>query len=135
MSESAEFLKNIRRRQAATHAAVVAERDALVAERDALRKALETTQIGVNHIANHRAADWPDYRLDGLTVGQACEMALRKLGATRDYDMWCCWSAAMRARDDLAAALSHQQREEGCKWCGDVHTGACARMISGGQSD
>jgi len=35
-----EFAANLRRRQAATHAALLAERDALVAERDALKKAL-----------------------------------------------------------------------------------------------
>ena len=61
----------------------------------ALTEALARTQIGVNHIATYRTAAWPD-------VGTAHEIALERLGAGREYDMWCCWNAAMQAR----AALS-----------------------------
>lgn len=52
-----------------------------------------------NHIALYRTKHWPGYVLGGLTREQQCENALRKLGATQDYDMWCCWSGMMQARD------------------------------------
>lgn len=61
---------------------------------------VERMLVAGNHIATYRSDNWPDYKLDGLTRGQQCEHALRILGAGRDYDMWCCWSAMMQARDD-----------------------------------
>jgi hypothetical protein len=66
------------------------------------RAALERMMIGGNHLATYRSAQWPDYRLDGLERDQQCEHALRSLGATWRYDMWCCWSAIMQARDSLS---------------------------------
>lgn len=62
-----------------------------------LRDALERALIGVNHIATYRSDAWPGPGIDP-------EVALQKLGAGREYDMWCCWSAAMKARD-LAGEL------------------------------
>lgn len=59
-----------------------------------LQAALEKTQIGVNHIATYRTDKWPDYGTDH-------EVVLEALGAGQDYDMWCCWNAAMVARDEL----------------------------------
>lgn len=67
-------------------------------EIERLRAALTKTQIGVNHIATYRTDKWPDYGADH-------EVALEKLGAGREYDMWCCWNAAMTARDELAQPL------------------------------
>lgn len=66
------------------------------------RAALDQCMRGGNHIANWRSARWPDYKLDGLTREQQAEHAMRTLGAGREYDMWCCWSAIMQARDSLA---------------------------------
>ncbi len=63
-------------------------------ENDRLRAALERTLIGVNHIATYRTSKWPNY-------GTAWEAALETLGAGIEYDMWCCWNAAMCARDSL----------------------------------
>lgn len=54
-----------------------------------------------NHIATYRTDRWPDYQLDGLTRDQQCEHALRNLGATQEYDMWCCWSGMMQVRDEI----------------------------------
>lgn len=59
-----------------------------------LKAAVERMAIGVNHIATYRTDKWPDY-------GTPWEAALEKLGAGREYDMWCCWNAAMCARDLL----------------------------------
>lgn len=65
-----------------------------VEKAERLSMALYRTQVGVNHIATYRTDKWPDY-------GTPCELALEMLGAGRDYDMWCCWSATMTARDEL----------------------------------
>ena len=54
-----------------------------------------------NHIALYRTDKWPDYPLNGLTRAQQCANALERLGATQDYDMWCCWSGMMQERDAL----------------------------------
>lgn len=67
-------------------------------EIERLRAALTKTQIGVNHIATYRTDKWPGYGTDH-------EVALERLGAGREYDMWCCWNAAMTARDELAQPL------------------------------
>lgn len=66
-----------------------------------MREAFDRLLIAGNHIANYRTELWPDYKLNGITQDQLCESALRTLGAGMDYDMWCCWSAMMRVRDDL----------------------------------
>lgn len=66
----------------------------LNAELDRLRTTVERMATGVNHIATYRTALWPNYGTDPM-------VALEKLGAGRDYDMWCCWNAAMCARDNL----------------------------------
>lgn len=72
----------------------------LRAENARLRAALDRLLVAGNHIATYRTEQWPDYALDGLTREQQCEYALRTLGACRDYDMWCCWSAMMQVRDE-----------------------------------
>jgi hypothetical protein len=63
-------------------------------ENERLRGALTKTQIGVNHIASYRTDRWPNYGTD-------TNMALSILGAGQEYDMWCCWNAAMCARDQV----------------------------------
>lgn len=73
----------------------------LEAEKDRLRAALDRVMVAGNHIATYRTDRWPDYKPDGLTREQHCEHALRTLGAGREYDMWCCWSAIMQTRDDV----------------------------------
>lgn len=50
---------------------------------------------GVNHIATYKKDNWPE-------PGTDHEIALHALKATVDYDMWCCWNAAMLHRDALA---------------------------------
>jgi hypothetical protein len=74
-----------------------------------LQEAVDRLLTCGNHIATYRTEQWPDYPLDGLTREQQCEHALRRLGAGREYDMWCCWSGMMQARD----ALSAGQRDGG----------------------
>lgn len=72
-------------------------RDRLVAknaEIDRLRAALEAVLVGVNHIATYRTDRWPEPGTDHWA-------ALEMFGAGREYDMWCCWNAAMRNRDAL----------------------------------
>lgn len=64
-----------------------------------LRTSIDRLLVCGNHIALYRTDRWPDYKLDGLTRDQQCEHALRILGATQDYDMWCCWSGMMQERD------------------------------------
>ncbi len=71
----------------------------LSAQNEKLRAALEQCMRGGNHLATYKTARWPEYKLDGLTREEQAENALRILGATREYDMWCCWSAIMQARD------------------------------------
>jgi hypothetical protein len=61
-------------------------------EIERLRAALEKCMVGGNHIAIYKTARWPE-------VGSDHEHALRILHATPAYDMWCCWSAIMQARD------------------------------------
>ena len=72
----------------------------LAAENERLHEIIERMGIGVNHIATYRTDKWPDY-------GTPCDAALEKLGAGREYDMWCCWNAAMCARDLAAAGLTN----------------------------
>lgn len=63
------------------------------------REALELCMIGGNHIATYRTDKWP-------TPGTDHNEALERLGAGREYDMWCCWNAIMRARAALRDAPS-----------------------------
>lgn len=65
------------------------------------REIIDRMLTAGNHIATYRTDRWPGYQLDGLDRREHCEHALRVLGATKDYDMWCCWSAMMQARDEL----------------------------------
>lgn len=60
------------------------------------RAAIERMAIGVNHIATYRTERWPPYGSDSAG-------ALEALGAGQEYDMWCCWNAAMCARGTLAS--------------------------------
>lgn len=69
-------------------------------EANRLAVIIDRLLIAGNHIANWRKDSWPGYQLDGLTREQQCENALRKLGATQEYDTWVCWSGMMQARDD-----------------------------------
>lgn len=67
------------------------------------RAALEKVLIGVNHIATYRGDDWPP-------VGTDHERSLEILGASIQYDMWCCWNAAMQARDSITSRLRSDHR-------------------------
>jgi hypothetical protein len=69
-----------------------AHKQKLEAENDRLRAACERMMVGGNHIATYRTAEWPNYGAEPMA-------ALEKLGAGREYDMWCCWAAIMSARD------------------------------------
>jgi hypothetical protein len=60
-------------------------------EIELLRAALNKCLIGGNHIATYKNDNWP-------AVGHDHALALDKLGAGKDYDMWCCWNALMQAR-------------------------------------
>jgi hypothetical protein len=66
---------------------------------DPVREALDLCLTGGNHIANllidHIGAGFADR----LPPDTDHEMALRQLGVTDNYELWCCWSAIMRARD------------------------------------
>lgn len=73
--------------------------EAAEAENKSLRAAVERMAVGVNHIATYRTDKWPNYGTDPMG-------ALEKLGAGREYDMWCCWNAAMCARDSLDKRLA-----------------------------
>lgn len=59
-----------------------------------LKAAFRNVLIGVNHIANWRADNWP-------APGTDHAIAREILGGAREYDMWCCWNAAMCNRDAL----------------------------------
>lgn len=67
-----------------------------------LQAAIDQLLTCGNHIAIYRTDQWPAYELGGLTRKQQCESALRILGASRDYDMWCCWSVMMQTRDAIS---------------------------------
>lgn len=67
---------------------------ALRAEIAHLRAALDHILIGVNHIALYKTKHWPVHNTHHAD-------ALKKLGPGREYDMWCCWNAAMIVRDAL----------------------------------
>jgi hypothetical protein len=74
------------------------EIDYLLQQRDRLLAALNLTMLGGNHLANVLIG-----RLGGGFAAQYPpdldhEIALRKLGATDEYDVWCCWAAIMTAR-------------------------------------
>lgn len=68
--------------------------DRLRADNERLRAACERMMIGGNHIATYKTERWPHY-------GSDCWVALERLGAGQEYDMWCCWNAIMCARDTL----------------------------------
>lgn len=51
-----------------------------------LRDAIELMLIGGNHLALYHNELWPTYN--------TCHsIALKRLGAGLQYDMWCCWNA------------------------------------------
>lgn len=63
-----------------------------------LEEALDLTMIGGNHLANvlikNLGATFPER----TPYDMAPDDALRIICATDNYDIWCCWSALMRAR-------------------------------------
>lgn len=89
------------------------ENDRLIEENKLLRAAIERMAIGCNHIATYRTDRWPDYGTDH-------EIVLEKLGAGREYDMWCCWNAHMCARDAIAVEQSSPKQ---CPDCGQEPAG------------
>lgn len=63
--------------------------------------ALEHCMVGGNHIAGLLVQKLgPDFA-DKYPPNLDPESALRMLCATDEYELWCCWSAIMRARDSL----------------------------------
>jgi hypothetical protein len=80
------------------YAEMCAEIERLRAQRDQLLAALNLVMVGGNHLANVLIG-----RLGGGFAAKFPpdldhEIALRKLGATDEYDVWCCWAAIMTAR-------------------------------------
>lgn len=99
-----QTIESLRKEVAGCHAADCLNAPSAKTVNARLLAAVERMGIGVNHIATYRTDRWPDY-------GSACDAALEKLGAGQEYDMWCCWNAAMCARDELAGP--HEQRGTG----------------------
>lgn len=60
---------------------------------EAIEKALDMCLIGGNHLGCHKREDWPASDADH---GPALEYLVSKYGV-KEYDIWCCWSALMRA--------------------------------------
>lgn len=56
-------------------------------------KALDLCLIGGNHLGTHKQDYWPEPDADH---GPAAEMLISKYGV-KEYDIWCCWAAIMRA--------------------------------------
>lgn len=70
-------------------------------EIDRLRVALELTMVGGNHLASVLVGNLgPGFALR-YPPDTDHEMALRGICATDNYEIWCCWSAIMRAREAL----------------------------------
>lgn len=93
----AETLRMLEQERLDIAAAHCAELVKARAKAERLQAAVTKMAIGVNHIATYKTDQWPAY-------GARHELALQALGAGREYDMWCCWNAAMCARDELEAA-------------------------------
>ena len=70
----------------------------LRAQRDQLLAALKLVMIGGNHLASvligQLGGDFAAFFPPDLDH----EIALRVLGATDEYEVWCCWAAIMTAR-------------------------------------
>lgn len=60
-----------------------------------LQAACDKMLISCNHIALYQTDDWPP-------VGTDHSVALEKLKAGLQYDMWCCWNGHMLAREEIA---------------------------------
>lgn len=74
---------------------------ALLSERDRLRAALELTMVGGNHLAGVLVDRLGPGFAEHLEPDTPHEIALHALKATLNYEVWCCWSAIMRARQAL----------------------------------
>lgn len=94
------------------------EKHNFILENEKLRSIIDRLLTAGNHIATYKTDAWPDYQLDGLSRDQQCRSALWILGATRQYDMWCCWSEMMQARDEL-----EQEPSPKCNYCFIPHNG------------
>jgi citrate lyase beta subunit len=81
-------------KMARTLHALRAALEAKDAEIARLREALEMVMIGGNDLVTQLPVDHPPPDTPPLE-------ALQYLGAGAGYDVWCCWSAIMRARAAL----------------------------------
>ena len=83
---------------------VEARSEALEAEVKRLREAFHSAMAGVNHLASQLisrlGADFAEQYPFDMDVGTA----LRRLHATVEFDMWCAWASAMKARAALEAS-------------------------------
>ena len=75
----------------------------LSAENARLREALELTMVGGNHLANVLIGKIGAGFAEKFPPDMEQEDALRILCATDTYEVWCCWTAIMRARSALEA--------------------------------
>ena len=66
-----------------------------------LRAALDMCLTGGNHIASQLVERLGGGFAERFPPDMAHIDALEAIGATVEYDMWCCWSAMMQVRDEL----------------------------------
>jgi hypothetical protein len=70
----------------------------ITAERDGLRIALDLTMLGGNHLANILIQKVGADFSERFPPDMDPQDALRRLCATTEYDVWCCWADIMQAR-------------------------------------
>lgn len=81
----------------------------LIRENAKLKQAVEMMSIGANHIACVLIGRLGAGFADKFPPQMPAWQVLEKLGAGDDYEIWCCWSAAMRTRDVLEGPRDAQQ--------------------------
>jgi hypothetical protein len=74
----------------------------LIERVERLEEALDLTMVGGNHLATVLIGKLGAGFAEEFPPDLDQELALRMLCATDTYDVWCCWSAIMRARSVLS---------------------------------
>lgn len=80
-------------------------------EIDDLRAAINVALVGGNHIASFLISCLGAGFSEELPAGTDPDIALRRLGATYEYEAWCAWSALIRARDIAEGASAFIEGE------------------------
>ena len=80
-----------------------------------LREALELCMIGGNHLAHILIKNLGAGFCDRYPFNAGHEEVLEKLGVGDNYDVWCCWSQIMKARDKQEQALLRAEQLEEIK--------------------